>query len=117
MYLGVLVFDVTDYIAPKMVPHYGAICAGEPCSDAEREMCLGLGLRLAEWASFYADKHEEDHPSMALYNRATQHEFVGLDPKYKKSPNAFALRPEIYNQWVLAAHCIHHTGFDHDNRI
>lgn len=73
MNFGMLVFGVTDYVAPKMAPHYGAICAGEPRSDAEREMCLRLGLRLAEWASFYIDNRQQDHPSYATYNRAVDH--------------------------------------------
>lgn len=73
MNFGILVFGVTDYVAPKMAPHYGAICAGEPRSDAEREMCLRLGRRLAEWASFYVDKRAQDHPSQALYDRGVQH--------------------------------------------
>lgn len=73
MNFGMLVFGVTDYEAPKMAPHYDAICAGEPRSDAEREMCLRLGLQLAEWASFYINNRQQDHPSYATYNRAIDH--------------------------------------------
>jgi NAD(P)H dehydrogenase (quinone) len=35
MNFGKLVFGVTDYVAPKMSPHYGAVCTGEPRTEAE----------------------------------------------------------------------------------
>lgn len=73
MNFGMLVFGVTDYVAPKMAPHYGAICAGEPRSEAEKEMCRRIGRRLAEWASFYADGNPMAHPSRAQYDRSVQH--------------------------------------------
>jgi len=49
---GFLVFGVTDYTDRRFSPHYGAISAGPPKSDAEQEACLRLGQRLAEWAAF-----------------------------------------------------------------
>ncbi|MEN0040765.1 MAG: flavodoxin family protein [Pseudomonadota bacterium] len=73
MNFGMLVFGVTDYVAPKMAPHYGAICAGEPRSDSEREMCQRLGRRLAEWCSVYIDGDGKAHPKFADYDRSVQH--------------------------------------------
>ncbi|MGC9369734.1 MAG: flavodoxin family protein [Paracoccaceae bacterium] len=73
MNFGLLVFGVTDYVAPKMAPHYGAICAGEPRTEAEREMCNRLGRRLAEWCAVYADGNAAAHPRFADYDRAVDH--------------------------------------------
>jgi NAD(P)H dehydrogenase (quinone) len=73
MNFGILVFGVTDYVAPKMAPHYGAICAGEPRTEAEREMCRRLGRRLAEWCAVYVDGMQELHPSHASYDRSVRH--------------------------------------------
>jgi NAD(P)H dehydrogenase (quinone) len=73
MNFGVLVFGVTDYVAPKMSPHYGAICAGEPRSGPEREMCHRLGRRLAEWAALYFDRRNDLHPKYATYDRSIKH--------------------------------------------
>ena len=73
MNFGILVFGVTDYVAPKMAPHYGAICAGEPRSEAEREMCVRLGRRLAEWCAVYVDGRPEAHPQHAPYDRSIKH--------------------------------------------
>ena len=73
MNFGILVFGVTDYVAAKMAPHYGAICAGEPRTEAEQEMCLRLGKRLAEWCAVYVDSRPEAHPSNATYDRSIQH--------------------------------------------
>lgn len=73
MNFGILVFGVTDYVAPKMAPHYGAVCAGEPRSDAEHEMCLRLGRRLGEWVSVYIDRDLTAHPKNADYDRSIQH--------------------------------------------
>lgn len=74
MNFGMLVFGVTDYVAPKMAPHYGAICAGEPRSDGEREMCLRLGRRLAEWCVVYFEQRIACDPKFATYDRHVQHE-------------------------------------------
>lgn len=70
---GMLVFGVTDYVAPKMSPHYGAICAGEPRSDGEKEMCRRLGRRLAEWCALYVDGQKDMHPAQAAYDRSIKH--------------------------------------------
>lgn len=48
---GFLVFGVTDYSGQKFSPHYGAISAGHPESEAEKEACRLLGQRLAEWTA------------------------------------------------------------------
>jgi NAD(P)H dehydrogenase (quinone) len=73
MNFGILVFGVTDYVAPKMSPHYGAICAGEPRSDGEKEMSRRLGRRLAEWCAVYVDHRPEHHPRLAVYDRDIKH--------------------------------------------
>ena len=49
MNYGLLVFGVPDYVAPGQTLHYGAMCAGRPRNDGEREACRRLGRRLAEW--------------------------------------------------------------------
>lgn len=73
MNFGILVFGVTDYVAPKMAPHYGAICAGAPRTEAEQEMCRRLGRRLAEWCAVFVDQRAECHPAQANYPRGIQH--------------------------------------------
>jgi NAD(P)H dehydrogenase (quinone) len=73
MNFGILVFGVTDYVGPKMAPHYGAVVAGSPRSDAEQEMCRRLGRRLAEWCAVYVEGRAEMHPSRATYPRGIQH--------------------------------------------
>ncbi|MEM8978438.1 MAG: flavodoxin family protein [Pseudomonadota bacterium] len=73
MNFGMLVFGVTDYVASKMSPHYGAVCAGEPRSEAEKEMCRRLGLRLAEWCAVYVDSQPGSHPKLAAYDRSIKH--------------------------------------------
>ena len=59
---GFLVFGVTDHVADRFSPHYGAISAGPPDSEDEQEGCLRLGQRLAEWAAYYVDHQQEAHP-------------------------------------------------------
>lgn len=44
---GFLVFGVTDYVAPKMTLHYGAVGTGEPDRD-ELAACRRLGQKLAQ---------------------------------------------------------------------
>lgn len=73
MNFGIVVFGIPDYVASKMAPHYGAICAGEPRSDGEIEMCRRLGRRLAEWVAVYHDADASAHPSNALYSRGVDH--------------------------------------------
>lgn len=69
---GFLVFGLTDYAGKKMTAHYGAVCAGEPRSEAEIETCRRLGLRLAEWVAFYVDGRPEYHPLKQTYSREIQ---------------------------------------------
>ncbi|MBX9677364.1 MAG: flavodoxin domain-containing protein [Gemmataceae bacterium] len=62
MNFGFLVFGVTDYAAPMMTAHYGAIAAREPRAEAEKAACRLLGKRLAEWVALYADRRDDQHP-------------------------------------------------------
>jgi NAD(P)H dehydrogenase (quinone) len=73
MNFGILVFGVTDYVAPKMAPHYGAVAAGEPRSEGDREMCRRLGRRLSEWVAVLHHGKNEAHPRHAAYPRGIQH--------------------------------------------
>lgn len=49
MNYGFLVFGLPDYVGKNLTLHYGAVVAGEPRTEAEREACLRLGKRLVEW--------------------------------------------------------------------
>jgi NAD(P)H dehydrogenase (quinone) len=69
MNYGLLVFGVTDYIAPGQTLHYGAVCAGRPRSEAEREACRRLGRRLAEWVQVLICRRPEHDPRKATYAR------------------------------------------------
>jgi NAD(P)H dehydrogenase (quinone) len=71
MNYGLLTFGVPDYVAPGQTLHYGAICAGQPRNDAEREACRRLGRRLAEWVHVFACGRAEHSPGMATYKRFT----------------------------------------------
>ncbi len=51
MNYGLLVFGVTQFTGRRFSPHYGAICAGAPEKDEEKNACLLLGQRLAEWTA------------------------------------------------------------------
>ena len=66
---GLLVFGVPDYTAPGQTLHYGAICAGRPRNEGEREACRRLGRRLAEWVQVFACHREEHAPQRATYAR------------------------------------------------
>ena len=66
---GFLTFGVTDYVATMRTLHYGAALPGRPKTDAEKEICRRLGVRLAEWVSFYVDGVAESHPNHAEYAR------------------------------------------------
>lgn len=59
---GFLVFGVTEHVAHRFSPHYGAVSAGFPEGLAEQEACLMLGQRLAEWTAYFIDKRAEEHP-------------------------------------------------------
>jgi NAD(P)H dehydrogenase (quinone) len=69
MNYGLLVFGVTDYVAPGQTLHYGAVCAGRPRSDGEREACRRLGRRLAEWVQVLICQRPEHDPRKATYAR------------------------------------------------
>ena len=55
MNYGFLVFGVTDYVAKQFTLHYGAVMAGEPRKDKEKEACRRLGQRLAQWVAVFYD--------------------------------------------------------------
>jgi NAD(P)H dehydrogenase (quinone) len=69
MNYGLLVFGVTDYVAPGQTLHYGAVCAGRPRSEGEREACRRLGRRLAEWVQVLICQRLEHDPRKAAYAR------------------------------------------------
>jgi NAD(P)H dehydrogenase (quinone) len=69
MNFGLLVFGVPDYTAPGQTLHYGAVCAGRPRNDGEREACRRLGRRLAEWTQKLVCRREEFDPLQAAYPR------------------------------------------------
>jgi NAD(P)H dehydrogenase (quinone) len=71
MNYGLLVFGVPDYVAPGRTLHYGAICAGRPRDEADRDACLRLGRRLAEWAQVLFCQRPEFAPQKASYPRLT----------------------------------------------
>ncbi|MFN3870110.1 MAG: flavodoxin family protein [Aquificaceae bacterium] len=52
---GFLVFGLPDYVGKKFTLHYGAVMAGEPRSQEEKESCLRLGERLAQYVAFVYD--------------------------------------------------------------
>jgi NAD(P)H dehydrogenase (quinone) len=69
MNFGMLVFGVTDYVAHQHTAHYGAVQAGEPRLDKEKDACRILGRRLAEWVAVYMDGRKEQHPLRGHYKR------------------------------------------------
>ena len=69
MNYGLLVFGVPDYVAPGQTLHYGAVCAGRPRSDGERDACRRLGRRLAEWVQTLICQRTQYHPLKAAYSR------------------------------------------------
>jgi NAD(P)H dehydrogenase (quinone) len=71
MNYGLLVFGVPDYVGRGQTLHYGAICAGRPRNDGEREACRRLGRRLAEWVHTLVLHHPEADPRGAAYRRFT----------------------------------------------
>lgn len=71
MNYGLLVFGVPDYVAPGQTLHYGAICAGRPRNDGEREACRRLGRRLCEWVHTLIYRRAQYDPRKATYNRLT----------------------------------------------
>src|SRR5215469_14745065 len=71
MNYGLLVFGVPDYVGPGQTLHYGAICAGKPRNDPEREACRRLGRRLAEWTQTFICHRSELDPRGAAYRKFT----------------------------------------------
>jgi NAD(P)H dehydrogenase (quinone) len=69
MNYGIMVFGVTDYVAQQRTLHYGAAIHGEPRTQAEKDICIRLGQRLAEFVSYYVDGVEENHPNKVKYER------------------------------------------------
>ena len=69
MNYGIIVFGVTDYVAQQRTLHYGAAIPGEPRIQAEKDICIRLGQRLAEFVSYYVDGVEENHPNNVRYQR------------------------------------------------
>lgn len=66
---GFLVFGLTDYTGVKFSAHYGAIIAGAPNEDHEKEACRRLGLRLAEWSATLIEGRKDAHPLNQTYDR------------------------------------------------
>jgi NAD(P)H dehydrogenase (quinone) len=58
MNFGFLVFGVTDYVGKKFTLH-GAVVAGEPRSEEEKEACRRLGERLAQYVAIFFDGKKE----------------------------------------------------------
>jgi NAD(P)H dehydrogenase (quinone) len=69
MNFGLLVFGVPDYVAPGRTLHYGAVLAGRPRDDADKEACRRLGRRLAEWVQLLICQRAESAPQAATYKR------------------------------------------------
>ncbi len=69
MNYGLFVFGIPDYVAPGQTLHYGAICAGKPRNDGEREACRRLGRRLTEWVQTLVCHRPEHDPRKATYKR------------------------------------------------
>jgi len=69
MNYGLFVFGVPDYVAPGQTLHYGAICAGKPRHEGEKEACRRLGRRLAEWVQTMICHRPEHDPRKATYKR------------------------------------------------
>ncbi len=71
MNYGMLTFGVPDYVGPGRTLHYGAVCAGRPRDEADREACRRLGRRLAEWVQTLVLGRVEHSPAAATYDRRT----------------------------------------------
>ena len=67
MNYGLLTFGVPDYVAAGQTLHYGAVCAGKPRNEGEREACRRLGRRLAEWVQTFICHRPEHDPRQATY--------------------------------------------------
>jgi NAD(P)H dehydrogenase (quinone) len=69
MNYGIMAFGVTDYVAPLRTLHYGAAIPGAPRTQDEKDICIRLGQRLAEFVSYYVDGVELNHPNKVTYER------------------------------------------------
>ena len=69
MNYGLLVFGIPDYVAPGQTLHYGAVCAGRPRNEGERDACRRLGRRLTEWVQTLLCGRPEHAPGKASYVR------------------------------------------------
>ena len=69
MNFGLLTFGIPDYVAPGRTMHYGAVCAGRPRDEADREVCRRLGRRLTEWVQSLLLGRPELGPKAATYDR------------------------------------------------
>ena len=69
MNFGMLTFGIPDYVGPGRTLHYGAVCAGRPRDDADREACRRVGRRLAEWVNTLLLGRPEFSPRLATYDR------------------------------------------------
>jgi NAD(P)H dehydrogenase (quinone) len=58
-------------MAPGRTLHYGAVCAGRPRDEADREACRRLGRRLAEWVQTIVLGRSEFSPLAVAYDRRT----------------------------------------------
>jgi NAD(P)H dehydrogenase (quinone) len=50
---GFLVFGATDYVAEKYTLHYGATNPGPPDSQAAKDACMRIGIKLDTWVDKY----------------------------------------------------------------
>jgi NAD(P)H dehydrogenase (quinone) len=66
---GMLVFGAPDYVAPGQTLHYGAVCAGRPRNEGDREACRRLGRRLSEWVQTLICNRPEYSPLKTSYPR------------------------------------------------
>lgn len=71
MNYGMFTFGIPDYVAPGRTLHYGAVCAGRPRDEADREACRRLGRRLTEWVQTLVLGRPEYSPGAAAYPRQT----------------------------------------------
>ncbi len=69
MNYGMFVFGVPDYVAPGQTLHYGAVCAGRPRNEGDREACRRLGRRLTEWVQTFICQRPEHDPRKVSYAR------------------------------------------------
>ena len=71
MNFGLFTFGIPDYVAPGRTLHYGAVCAGRPRDEGDRDACRRLGTRLAEWVQSMILGRPELGPQSATYDRRT----------------------------------------------